>query len=433
MGLFVLLNPFAGLFLIVLLTQLGGFVESILPTYARWVLEAIGVLVLFGAILNAYRRPRHDFLRFKLPVLRLVILFGIAFVLSFLFSEDQNLGMTSMRKYGYLMVLTFLIIYFVDSADRLKAIVLAIIISTAVTGGVAIFQYYGVGLILPEAAEGSLRYVRKTGATASTSNPTSVAHVMTVGVALAAVLTLRLKAWRLGGGVATAVGTIGVILTVSRSAAVLLVFGALWLIYKFRHNPRLPGTLAIVVLLAIVSVPLVPNYYWDRVSTLSEPERDWTFQRRFGYHLVGMDLLVANPILGIGPNNFRKRYTAHEYRYIPGRADEMRALHNLYLSIAVETGLLGFLMFASILVTTLVALSKARRRITDPELGAYAEAVQFAYVIYLISSLGRPADTNKYTWLLIALSVVVALVAHSSQSPDRTRPPRDSLSGTSGV
>ena len=38
LALCVLLYPFAGLFLIVLLTQLGDFIYWILPAYASWVL-----------------------------------------------------------------------------------------------------------------------------------------------------------------------------------------------------------------------------------------------------------------------------------------------------------------------------------------------------------------------------------------------------------
>jgi len=116
-------------------------------------------------------------------------------------------------------------------------------------------------------------------------------------------------------------------------------------------------------------------------------------------------------MLGVGPDNFRIEYTNPEYRWMPGRTFTTRALHNMYLSVAVETGLLGFACFATLLVVALGGLLDSSRHSPSPGARILGEAICFACVPYFVLCLGLPAETSKYTWVLMGLAVALSRTA----------------------
>jgi O-antigen ligase len=130
-----------------------------------------------------------------------------------------------------------------------------------------------------------------------------------------------------------------------------------------------------------------------------------------GYHLIGVDLLRQHPLVGVGPDNYQEHYLDYKYRAMPGRRLEARAMHNMYLSVAVETGLLGFVCFAGILLVALRGLARARARAPDPESRWMAEAVQFAFAVFLVACVFGAAETSKYLWILSGLAMAVAQLA----------------------
>jgi O-antigen ligase len=86
-------------------------------------------------------------------------------------------------------------------------------------------------------------------------------------------------------------------------------------------------------------VPLQRGPVADLLGSLSVPGFDLSnLSIRLQQYVLGLDLFAANPIVGIGAGNFR---------YYGAAVDPTLELelHNLYLSVLVETGLVGFALY----------------------------------------------------------------------------------------
>jgi O-antigen ligase len=381
----VLKYPFSGLFLLVLLVQLSAIVERFAPSGLA--MEGLVVLTIAGVVINLPGLPRKIRWGESSVAFRMACLFIITAGVSALFSDYPS------------------------NAIRVKALLFAIMLSTFISTGIAnighLTGYIPLGLDTVS--------VSSQQAGASNISSTTSANMMLVGTVVAMLFALRSVKWRLFYVLVAVTGVSGIIFTFTRSALMLLVLGCGWMAIIFRKARHFPAVMILVTLLGISMLPLIPQHLWDRFESIGDPSADWTLGRRLGYHKVGFDLVAKNPLLGVGPGNFGKHYVDYDYRWIDGRQLESRALHNMYLSVAAETGLPGFVFFSAMIVIALVGLNKARKSARDPELRMLAEATQIGYVLFLIAAGALPAATNKYTWILTSLAVAVSLIAQQSE------------------
>lgn len=81
--------------------------------------------------------------------------------------------------------------------------------------------------------------------------------------------------------------------------------------------------------------------------------------RRAELNWIALQMIKDNPLLGVGLNNFT--VMMDEYGRISGWARFLQPVHNIYLLIASEIGLLGLLIFLGLLVFAFDLLLKNRK------------------------------------------------------------------------
>jgi len=407
----IVLFPFAGLLVLVFGSQLGGLIRYAVPGSGSWLLEGVALLVIVGVVLNSFREPRAERWGPDLPALRLAALFALVLVVSFVFADNRELALTGLSKLLNLLLLFYLVVRMVNTRARLAAIILTIVASTALSASVGVAGHLaGKQLLAVEeaAAEGERGSLRQTGA--SSDQATAASRPLLAGAAVALVLALRASRRRWLYAVCGLLGVAGVALTLARSTSLLLVIAMGWLLLKLVRHRRFPLILASLLLVAAAVFSMLPAGLGQRLSELRDPGESWTVGRRLGYHLIGADLLIRHPLIGVGPDNYKQHYLDYRYRSMPGRRLEPRAMHNMYLSVAVESGLVGFGCFAGILAVALIGLHRVRKLSPDPDGRAMAEAVQFAYVLFLVTCVFGAVETNKFMWVLTGLAVAVGRV-----------------------
>ncbi len=133
-------------------------------------------------------------------------------------------------------------------------------------------------------------------------------------------------------------------------------------------------------------------------------------------------VFLDHPVIGVGPGTFPNYY--QQYSEVIGlrTLNEDRQAHNLYLSIAAETGVAGLACFLTTLYLILRNLARVRKRwmTDDPEIANMATAYMLSIVTYLTTGLFLHFAFIRYFWLIIALGSVVLYVAE--QRAKQTRP-----------
>jgi hypothetical protein len=203
-------------------------------------------LTLAGVIVVSCREPRRVRFGPDDPVLRLAAMFCLVLLVSFLFVEDRSLGVWSLRRLVSLLLLLYLVARLVTSLERARWIVLAVLVSTLVSGVVVAADWFlGTHLVArAQAAVASewLGLSRSSGA--SEYNPTTAATLLLTGTACALVLFARTPRWRWLTGATALAGGMGVVLSYARSSGLVLGVLLIWLMFKYRTHRRFPLVIA---------------------------------------------------------------------------------------------------------------------------------------------------------------------------------------------
>jgi O-antigen ligase len=143
-----------------------------------------------------------------------------------------------------------------------------------------------------------------------------------------------------------------ILLTASRGATLATVV-ALTIVplTQARLGGRQRVALVLTVILLIGGIIFfVPETSWERLATVPTEFEQGTFTGRTIIWKAGWEIFRAHPFVGIGANAFRvivSRELGDPIR--TGAADPAPPAHNTFLSVLVEQGVLGFVVFCAML------------------------------------------------------------------------------------
>jgi len=414
-------RPYVGLWLVILFTQLDAAASLIFRGLPVSAAKALTAATILGVVVVSYREPRSERLGPDHTILRLALMFATVLLASFLFVEDRSLGVWSVRRMASLIILLYLVVRLVGTVSLARGIVLAVLVSTLVSALVLIADWtMGSHLVARAQAAVNSQWLgisRSSGA--SDYNPTTAATMTLTGTACAMILALRWRRWRMLTAATAVAGSAAVVLSFARSSGLVLGLLLVWLVLKFVTHRRFALFLSGAAVAAVVAAAVIPQSYWERQATLTDLRSDISLRRRVGYNLIGLHVLAQHPILGVGPGNYKVYYMNPEYRWMPGRGLIPRQLHNMYLEVASETGLVGFACFAGILAVAWASLNRLRIRGPTQEIRVLAEAIHFGFTGLLLASLFVPNEYNKYVWIFAGLGAAMDLVARRHEKEAR--------------
>jgi len=257
----------------------------------------------------------------------------------------------------------------------------------------------------------------------------------TFGAYAATVLSLGLILW-LGDamgkrskllGFVCIVGFVPLILSFSRGAWLSVFVGMLFGVVVLGHRHWLSGTaakrLTAVSLIGALVGGVFAGPIVERVTEVSL--RLSTLVDRARLNQVAFNMIRARPALGIGLNNFVDSMRRFDQSGVTNYFPE--PVHNIFLMVAAETGLLGLSMF---LFLFLAATREALRASDTVDRGLSVTAIALISSI-LVLAVDNLADVHLRTdilyslfWLLIGLVIAVSRLA--SQTDRQPQLARDS-------
>jgi probable O-glycosylation ligase (exosortase A-associated) len=299
------------------------------------------------------------------------------------------------------------------TARRLKTVAWTLVLCAvplAVTG----LWNYSSGEVLSTGVPGLKRIYGYMGGSGLAANPNDLALVLNLIIPLAAALIIstRNPAARGVAAVAMLISIAGVIVTFSRAGFLTLAAtGVMLLAVLARRHSN--GVAALLVAVALVLPVVVPDSYFDRLSTITDIEADQTgsAQGRWRDVVVSAGIVAQNPIVGAGIGN--DMLALNRYR---GR-ETFRSVHNAYLQYAVDLGLPGLLLFAWLHVMCFRTARRierlAPRHDAIRSLGPLAAGIQVSLVTFFVAAMFHPIAYQFYFFTIGGLAIALRNTARA--------------------
>lgn len=214
-------------------------------------------------------------------------------------------------------------------------------------------------------------------------------------------------------------------------------------LYCWLRSPRKLLSAIAALLLIFTMLQFAPKGYWEEMDTITTDTDNpyGTGQERIYSWKAGWRMFLDYPILGVGPGNFNWNFSDYEPpEGFGGNASEVgrlhggRAAHSLYFTLIPELGIVGTILYAWIVLSSLKDLRFIRNRIKQKSQGLEDDRYFREKVRYLTLALGGGLagflvsgtflSVLYYPNFWIWMALVVALkrqVVSSIPGPERTR------------
>jgi O-antigen ligase len=358
--------------------------------------------------------------RIRLPAVgRLILLFVCLLALSVPFADNRHWAFNKTFDFSvFLFGAVLPIIVFVDSAERLRALI-GFFVWIHVPLALYSLTHRGVGV----------------GSFLTDENDFALAMNIALPYAVALLILTRSALHRLLllGAVALFLGAI--VATMSRGGFLgLIAVGAvLWL--RSRHKIRgLIGVAALALVFAIVARSQSDfghhgeaRSYWEEMSTIgTAAEEGDTGETRLELWGIAWRMFLDRPVFGFGPYNYGFRAADYETEYMRshGRHAWGRMAHSLYFTLLAENGLVGTIVFGGIVLVGWRSRrsieSRCRQTVRGGtersdevevarQLAQIAVATDAAVAAFLVCGAFISVLYYPHIWVLAAMSASLAL------------------------
>lgn len=213
--------------------------------------------------------------------------------------------------------------------------------------------------------------------------------------AVLAAFTLRQRRWRRVALAVAGLCALGILLTVTRAAWIASAAATIIVLLTVRDARRflipVVVTAFVGVIVALAAIPGLESQargraddqppVWDRRNTTSAAGR----------------MLADRPVVGFGWGTFAEESEPYYRQSTDYPLTEVRTIHNVYLSNAVELGLVGAALW---LLAMVVAIGGSIRRRGPPALRPWKIGLAALAVCYAVSALSTPLGFALPTLLL---------------------------------
>lgn len=311
--------------------------KSLMVAGVGTITHLLGVLAVLAGIAavaqrRALRRPN------------LVLMLAAAFVLwnatTLLWSYAPAATEAKALTLGQLLVMVWLIWELCGTAARETALLAAYVAGAAVSSALTILRF----------AQGLQTYYRRYAATGFEPNDLGLTVALSIPLALHLALRGRgSQRWVWRGAVALAIAAI--LLSASRTALVVSFAGFGYSLWTWRKSDLSQKISCLVLLSLLVLGPLylAPLYSRQRLATLLDEATTGTLHNRTQIWKAGVKVFLERPLIGVGAGGYPE--AVRPRLGTPAIAGHRYVAHNTYLSVLVESGSIGFGLFALTILT----------------------------------------------------------------------------------
>ena len=374
----------------------------------------LGVSALLMLATRSSRIPRNGMYVWVLALLFAVLL---GFAIGFVYGAPAELLLRMGQSYVLVIVFYFLIVASLPTILDLRALLWGVLIGGFVT---ALTVISGLGTAGIDVAE-------RTGGLAKDPNYFAMAASVSVAIAvfLAMSTTRRLAQLALFG--MSGVLVWGLVASLSRGGYVAFIVMGLLFLYRYVGVRRV-GLLVPVLIVAAVIPAFLPESVVERATVFRrEGVLDTSIQNRLQQYDRSFEFFLDSPVWGVGLSRsglseaFGGAVRRQDLRALAGGHMGYSVIHNSYLVVAAEFGLLGLVPYLGIIVLSWLGFSRVIRskrwvppsQLTEEHrvLVHAATMMQIALLGVLVGSIFLNAVRFKSMWLIFAVAPVLLSMA----------------------
>lgn len=245
------------------------------------------------------------------------------------------------------------------------------------------------------------------GGSGIAGNPNDLALMLNLllPITIALFFATRRTSLRLLAGSVLVLNIAAIIVTFSRAGFVtLVVIFIMSLIMLVKR--RAPGAAIGVFVLALCVPVLLPQGYFERLTTITDISSDPTgsAQGRWKDFSAAADLVVQNPLVGVGIGQ-------NVLALNQVRGSTWREVHNVYLQYAVDLGVPGLLLFLTLFGMSFNGARKieglTKRSAGLQELRLLAQGVQVSLVGFAVAAFFHPSAYQFYFFSMAGMAVAL--------------------------
>jgi O-antigen ligase len=371
--------------------------------------KAAGLLIAFAWLGTLRSEGTLAVLARHRRLLALLALLLVWLTVSLLWADDPALGRADVWQW-YAVALLFTVLFSTVRSPGAVRLVLWMFVFGLV---VSVVIDSLTGVVTSEGADGRLE--------GAAGDPNFLAAMIIVAVVLGLGLlaTTRSAVLRLSLVGAVVFLAVAFLATGSRGGFVAALLTAVAALVVFRGR-RIYVVTALLIAVGIgVPVLSASPDTWQRLT-----EYDDGGTGRVDLWTVAWRMTEDHPVAGVGFNNFR--VVSPDYVREPGSLERVdflveqpQVVHNTYLELLAETGVIGLLLFVSLAVACTRAAWLAAKRFEargDRSMGTVARSVVVALVAMLGAALFLSAGVDQRLWLLLALGPGLLAAAQPSRA-----------------
>jgi len=397
--------PFVGLLIMLIATPAEELV--VLPG-GRTAIFAIGVIVMFFWLIHILRK-RGNIQIVKQPTLLITLLLCWG-LMSFFWAVDKSATLVRVISFTNLLLFYILFQDLVKNNKQLK-----IVLFTCFISGI-IYSLITIGIELQtHAYRASLVKIQ---------NPNHLARSLIIGLLVTPYIFINLKSRFLK--IITILGAfifvIAIIMTGGRGAwlGLVMAFILTSLITKNKivrlKNLIIIGVIVVIFVLTLYQINFISQYTMKRITTLTDIQATRGASGRIGIWYTGLQMVKDNPIIGVGLNNFPKKFEDYieisknwssfdfyGYGVRPGRGP-----HSTFLSIQGELGIIGLVLFLLFFWTIFKSLLYYKK-----DLRAIIGILLLSFIFF--TGISGTIQWTKTFWTALSMATLIPIIIRNEK------------------
>lgn len=310
------------------------------------------------------------------------------------------------------VIVFWLLANVVTTAYRLRLLAIVLMSCTIFLAGTAVKNFV-TGAFLTESGNVA-RIIGYEGMLSSNPNDLALMLNLLIPLGIALLLGAQKTSARILWLAILGINIVGVVVTFSRGGFLALATIAITYFIRLARRRGSDRRWAMaMVMLAILSLPLVPESYVDRVATVTDIESDPTnsSQTRWRDMVAAAHFVTQHPIIGAGIG--MDVLALNEVR-----GARWKQVHNVYLEYAVDLGLPGAVLFLMLLYSVFKAARSSLRLLArkdeSRDLYLLAEALQVSLIAFAVAGCFHPVAYHFYFYYIAGLALAVRSAANDA-------------------